>query len=188
MSSKKIIKLSGFCGILTLIIPILTIIISINIYPSFDWTENAISDLGVEEAASNFFNYGLVLTGICLLLFSYGLLFFFGEKQGPAILGFSSIFLIGVGLVPLPNNEHIIMSVPFFISLPLSFLILGMQMYNRIEDYFKKMGIFAFAVVIISLFSAVPLLFFNGVAIPEFLVITPAFIWCSVMGYKMLIS
>ena len=188
MLSKKIIKFSGLCGILTLIVPIITIIISIQMYPSFDWTANAISDLGTPDAASDFFNNGIVLTGVLFLLFSYGLLFFFEEREGPTIMGVSAVFLIGIGLVPLPNKEHIYMSGPFFIGIPFGFLVLGLQMRNRVEEFFRKMSLFAFIILILIAISSVTLLFFEGIAIPEILVIGPGFLWCSVFGFKMLVS
>ena len=73
MLFNRIIRLSGICGIILPIYTIILLICSISFAPGFSWTENAISDLGRLEYGSSCFNYGLVIIGILLLIFSIGL-------------------------------------------------------------------------------------------------------------------
>ena len=85
MVSQKVNKLFGVCGILTLVVSILSLILSIRKAPWFNWTEYAISDLGTPEGAFTFFNNSVIAVGILLLIFSVGLVIFLGDRIGPTI-------------------------------------------------------------------------------------------------------
>lgn len=187
MISSKIIKISGVCGILLTIVILVTLLLSINQNPWFSWTENAISNLGTQEASPLLFNTGVVLTGVLLLVFSLGLMLYFDDgKPGPVFLMISSIFLMLIGIIPLPHINHVHVSSMFFISFPLGFLITGYLTFKSEDNFKRKMGVFALVVALIAAISSVFLLFLNGIAIPEVLVVLPGFLWCMVYGYQML--
>ena len=186
MISSKIVKFSGVCGILVLIVFLTILFLSIQQVPWFSWTENAISDLGKQDAAPFIFNNGIIITGIMFLFFSIGLSKELKEKYvSPLFLSLSSVFLIGVGLVPLPNIFHVYLSGMFFGALGYAFFSFGYSYYKDSIPFFRKMGIFAIFNLILTLSSPIFLLFFEGVAIPEMILIIPGFIWCVLFGFKM---
>jgi hypothetical membrane protein len=189
MLSTKIVKFSGGCGILVLIVFLTSLFFSIQQAPGFSWTENAISDLGKQDAMPSIFNNGLIVTGILLLLFSIGLSKELKDRHtSPLFFGLSSIFLIAVGLIPLPNIYHVLVSGLFFVAFSYAFLAFGISFYKDTTSFFRKIGIFAIFNLIIISISAIFLLFLKGVAIPEMMVIVPGFFWCVLFGSKMVSS
>ena len=135
MKSEYLIKLSGICGIMLPIVTISGLLLALPRAPWFSWTENAISDLGRPEFGLSFFNYTLILIGILLLTFSFGLLYSLkGERVGPTVFALSSLYFIGVGMFPLPDPNHVDVSGLFFIAFPLGFLMFGLKMYKKNPD------------------------------------------------------
>jgi len=183
MKSEYLIKLSGICGIMLPIVTISGLLIALPRAPWFSWTENAISDLGRPDFGLTFFNYTLILVGILLLTFSFGLLYSSkGERIGPTVLALSSIYFIGVGIFPLPDPNHVDVSGLFFIAFPLGFLMLGLKMYKKRSRFIKNMGI--------SIGGSTPifLLFYEGIAIPEVIILFPGFFWCMTYGLHLVTS
>jgi len=189
MISKYIIKLSGISGILLFILTIIVISLAIQNAPWFSWTENAISDLGRPEYGLSFFNYILTTIGVLLLIFSFGLYYSLkGERAGPTVLALSSIYFIGIGIYPLPNPNHVDVSGLFFIAFPLAFFILGLgfQRYKKDSSFFRKMGIYALIIAVISVVSPALLFFYNGVGVSEAVIMFPGFLWCMRYGVYLL--
>ena len=187
MLSNRFIRLSGICGIILPIYTITLLTCGFSQAPGFNWTENAISDLGRLEYGTSCFNYGLVIIGIFLLIFSIGLhLLLIEQRAGPTIFALSAIYLIGVGVYPLPLPEHVDISGLFFIAFPIGFLIFGLVNYQSKTRFLKKMGEAALIFVIIFAIAPVTLLFFRGIAIPEAIVIIPGFIWCMIFGFYLI--
>ena len=100
MSDKKIgiTRLAGICGILIPVVVFTSILLALAGAPWFRWTNNALSELGVEGVSAFFFNNGLILGGILAFIFSIGLMRTLKKKTGAYILAASSLALIGVGL------------------------------------------------------------------------------------------
>ena len=189
MKSFGFLNLSGVCGMSLIFIISSVLIISIQNAQWFSWTDNAISDLGRPEHGMPFFNLALGFIGILLLLFSIGLVTSLKkERIGPTILALSSIYFIGIGIFPLPDPNHIDVSGLFFIAFPLSFLILGLQLYKRNNVFVRKMGRFALIIGIISALSPIILLFYEGIATPEVIIIFPGFIWCFFYGLHLFLK
>ena len=183
------ISSSGICGIMLPIVTISVLLLALPRAPWFRWTENAISDLGRPEFGLSFFNYTLILVGILLLLFSFGLLYSLkGERVGPTVFALSSIYFIGIGIYPLPDPNHVDVSGLFFIAFPLGFLLLGMKMYKKRSPFIKYMGIFALVIAIIGGCSPIFLLYYKGIAIPEAIILFPGFFWCMRYGFHLVIS
>jgi hypothetical membrane protein len=144
--------------------------------------DNAISDLGTKQGSPLFFNTGVILSGILLLLFSIGLIIKFkNDELVPKLLFVSSFFLMGVGIFPLPGSDHIFTSGVFFLSFVIFFLIFGLS-YIKDETY-KTMSKIALVIAIISILTPVFLLFNKGIALPEMLILLPGFSWCMIYGY-----
>jgi len=55
-------------------------------------------------------------------------------------------------------------------------------MYKKQNHFIKNMGIIALAIAIISGISPIVFLFFNGIAIPEIIIIIPGLLWCMKYG------
>jgi len=124
--------------------------------PWFNWAENAISDLGKQDAAPSIFNNGLIITGILFLFFSIGLSKELKDRYvSPLFFSLSSIFFIGVGLVPLPNIVHVYLSGMFFGALGYAFFAFGFSFYKDSIPFFRKMGIFAIFNLILILMSPI---------------------------------
>jgi len=180
----KFEKIAGFCGLILPFFALIALFLSINMSSNFSWTENAISDLGMFESSSLLFNSTIIISGFLLMIFSIGLPKMLElQKISYILLFLSSFFLIGIGIFPLPNPTHIYISGLFFISFPLSFLILGLHLYKRNDSFEKRVGISAISITIIAMISPVFLLFFNGIAIPEIIIVAPGFFWCMAYSF-----
>jgi hypothetical membrane protein len=188
MNSKDLfIKISALCGCLLPVLLIILLLVSINQAPWFSWTESAISDLGRPSFEIMCFNCGLIILGFLLFIFSIGLYFYLGgERVGPTILAISSIYFIGIGVYPLPDPNHMNVSGLFFIAFPLGFFVLGLQLFMKKRNFIHKMGYTAVIIGIISLWSTVLLIYYEGIAIPEFIILISGFMWCFIFGLYML--
>ena len=186
--SKLFVKFSGACGIILPFITLFFLVFSIQKVSWFTWTEYAISDLGRPEAAADFFNYGIILSGVLLLIFSLGLIRYLNEKAGPTMLGLSAVFFIGIGFFPLPDPNHTMVSSLFFIGFLLSFFIIGVTLYLKLSYFIGRMGAFALIIAGVSMCTPLLLLFFEGIALPELLIVLPGFFWCMIMGFYMVVG
>jgi len=188
VDKRLVLKLTGISGILLIILTILTIFTSIQITPWFSWAENAISDLGRIEAASSIFNIGIIILGILMIFFSYGVMYILKDKLiGLYLLSISGLLLIFIGLIPLPHIVHNYISVIFFITFPISFLFLGFDLYENERNFNTVMSVFAFFIVFLTFISPSVLLVNDGIAVSEAIILFPGFIWCFIFGLKILI-
>jgi hypothetical membrane protein len=188
MQGEKPGSVIGIIGILLPIIMIFIIYGSITMVPEFSWTENAISDLGASGVPSaTFFNFGIMITGFLLLIFTIGVSDkLFGDsglrRVGSWIMGLSSLFLILIAIYPLPVDLHFYVSYLFFILFPLSFLIIGVSNFRNENNFKRRLSYFAFLVVLIAVFSLGLVLIFEGEAVSEVLAALPGFIWLMIFG------
>lgn len=182
-------KLAAIGGILLPIVMLIVLVGSLPYALWFSWTENAISDLGRPEHRIMFFNYGLILVGVLLLLFSLGLnLHLKQERVGPTIFSLSALYLIGIGIFPLPSINHVDLSGLFFIAFPLGFFVMGVRLYKRSDSMLRRIGFEALVITAIAAGSSVFLLVFSGIAIPEAFVLFPGFLWCARYGFYLLVK
>lgn len=187
MKYKFLIKISGISGVVLPIFTIGLLIWALSQSPWFSWAENAISDIGRPEHGLTCFNYGLIIIGILILIFSFGLYFSFTDQRaGPTVFALSALYLIAVGFYPLPSLEHIDLSALFFIAFPFGFLLYGYGNLYGASHFKKKMSIFALAIFITATISPVLLLIFKGIAIPEILVLFPGMIWFMIYGFYLI--
>jgi len=193
MNSKNVVwlKMSGVCGIITPIFMSMFILLAIAYSPQFSWTENALSDLGVQEGVTAIlFNSGLILGGILTLVFVSGL--FALQKTmlgriGVFIFVLSALALTAIGIFPENAGRiHYYVSVAFFLLFPISMFVIGATFLLTAK---VKMGFFTFlAAIVASLVWAIQwtIGFGSNVAIPETLSALSAFAWFIVLGFKML--
>jgi len=186
------LKISGVSGILAPIVAFTLISLAIASYPQFSWTENALSDLGVQEdVTAILFNSGLIIAGILALIFATGLFIFLREKMlgriGAFVLILATMALIAIGVFPENVRPiHYYASVAFFVLFPISmlFIVATFSFTGKV-----KMGLFTFvvamvvAVVWIEYFST---RFVSNDAIPETISALSASAWTIVVSFKML--
>ncbi len=195
MVSRKtaLFKASGICGILTPIIAFTCILLAISYSPSFSWTQNALSDLGIQSGiTASLFNYGLISGGITALIFASGLFSFLGDKLGKigaTVFTLTTVALIAIGVFPENvKPTHFYVSVAFFMFFPIAMLLIGAAfvLANR-----KQLGWFTFVAAVIA---AVPWVlqfivpYVEGVAIPETISAVSASMWAIVLGYNMIVQ
>ena len=190
MDSKNSVwlKISGVSGVLTPIIAFTFILLAIAYSPQFSWTENALSDLGVQEGVTAvLFNTGLIVSGILAILFVTGLFTFSREsllgRIGAFVFVFDAFALTAIGVFP-ENVEpiHFYASVAFFMLFPISMFFLGAAFLRMSK---MKLGFFTFiAAIVAAVVWTIP--FGKGVAIPEALSALSASMWSIVLGFKML--
>lgn len=161
--------------------------------PSFSWTGNALSDLGVVPGLTSvLFTIGLCGGGILSLAFAVlGLYSYAGEKTlgkvGAAFFAAATFSLILIGVF----NEHFrpthyIVSVMFFFFAPLAFFILTAAFYR---DHKRKLAAFT---IVTGLVAAIPWIlqltihYVPEVAIPETVSGLTVAVWVIVLSKLML--
>ena len=186
-------RIGAASGIVAPVIAFVCILTSISTYPTFNWSNNALSDLGVVSGlTASLFNFGLFASGVLAFNFSiFGLFTYFRKswmgKIGSALFGAASIALIAISVF----NEnfsptHYLVSVAFFTLAPIALFILTFAFWLN-----HQRTIAAFTVTI-GIAAALPwILFFTfnyvpNVAIPEFLSALAVSVWAVVIGKKML--
>ena len=182
------LKTSGISGIIVPPIAFTLILLAIAYSPNFSWTENALSDLGVQEGVTAIlFNNGLIFSGVLAILFATGLFIFLQEnllgRIGAFVFVIDAFALTAIGVFP-ENVEpvHFYASVTFFVLFPISMFFLGAAFLRMSK---MKLGFFTFIVAIVAaVVWAIP--FGKGVAIPEALSALSASAWSIVLGFKML--
>jgi len=185
-------KISGVAGFASTFFVFGCILVAVASWNQFSWVRNALSDLGVQSGfTAVIFNSGLVIGGLLFIIFTIGLYSFAGNhflgKVGAAVFVLACIMLIAIGVF----NEnfkptHYIVSVGFFVSMPVSLMILvaGFWMQSR-----RKLAAFTLALAVLA--ASVWVLEFafhyvSGVAIPEFVSGLAGAFWVSVMSYLMI--
>jgi len=182
------LKISGVSGMIAPFIGFTLILLAIAYSPEFSWTENALSDLGVQKGVTAvLFNTGLIITGVLAILFAAGLFTFVKARLLSRIGGFlfllDAFALTAIGIFP-ENIEplHYYASVTFFTLFPISMFLLGAAFLRTLK---MRLGLFT---VTAALVAAIvwTISFGKGVAIPETLSGLSASAWLIVLGSKML--
>ena len=186
------LKISGIAGLVAPVVAFALILSAISSWPQFSWTNNALSDLGVQNGSTAIvFNSGLVISGLLFTVFTVGLFRFVGNgfvgKVGVAVFVFASVMLVAIGVF----NEHFspthyLVSVGLFVSLPISMLILVYSFWTAGEH---KLSIFTLTLALLA--AAVWIFEFtiryvSGVAIPEFASGLAGAIWVVILSFLML--
>lgn len=182
------LKISGISGMIAPLIAFTLILLAIACSPNFSWTENALSDLGVQEGITAvLFNIGLIITGIIAILFATGLFKFLQEnllgRIGAFVFGLDALALTAIGVFPENVKPmHFYASVTFFTLFSISMFFIGAAFLLMSR---MKLGFFTFIVAIVAaIVWAVP--FGKGVAIPETLSTLSASTWSIALGFKIL--
>ena len=182
-------------GIFAPILAFTCILIAIASYPSFSWTSNALSDLGVITGITGvIFNFGLCASGLLALNFAvFGLYAYIGKsligKIGAAFFAAATLALIAIGVFNESySGTHYAVSVAFFTLMPISMFIITcaflLAHQRRIALFTVSTGIAAaLPWILLFAFNYVP-----NVAIPEIVSGLIVSAWTIILGYKMLKS
>lgn len=181
----KLVKLFGFFGIVAPVVGFTMIFLAIQTAPWFSWTDNALSDLGVDGFTAAVFNAGIIMTGAVMMVFSLGIHEFTkGDAFGQAgfiLLLAASLFLIGIGAFPETAGPiHFSLSVAFFVALPSSLLIMSIHL---IRNGMRTLGLFTGAAGAVAALVWAPQ--WSAVAIPEALSSLAVGLWSAVLGVWM---
>jgi hypothetical membrane protein len=180
-------------GILAPIIAFTFILAAITSFPKFNWTNNALSDLGIIPGITGpLFNFGLCASGLLSFNFAlFGLLNYLGKgwvgKIGAGVFAVASLALFCIGVF----NEnfsptHYLVSVAFFVLLPISLLIITGSFALKHQS---KLALFT---LLVAVAAATPwALYFTmhyvaGVAIPEFISGLAGAVWIITLSYKII--
>ncbi|MEM2890245.1 MAG: DUF998 domain-containing protein [Candidatus Hadarchaeum sp.] len=179
---RRRLRLAGVCGIAAPVVALLFIFSAISLSPWFSWTANALSDLGVGEAAL-VFNSGLVLGGFLATVFAAIMLSIYQDRirrVGGLVFLLGTISLIGIGIFSeAAGRIHFYFSVAFFVLVPISFWILGIGI---LRSGHKNWGVLT---VVLGVVGALPWVYhWTAVAIPELLSALCFTAWSLVQGAR----
>ncbi len=186
------LRIAGIVGLIGPFFCFVCILLAIYSWPRFNWTNNALSDLGVQSGITAItFNSGLVVSGILLIIFATGLFALLCKyvvgRVGASVFILSCISLIGIGIFNESFSPmHYILSVAFFVLFPVSMLILvGAFLINGS----RRLSVFTFAVALAAaIVWGLQLIvqYVSNVAIPEFISGLFGSMWVVILGYVML--
>ncbi len=182
----KVLRLSGFFGILAPIFGLMLVGMSIWLSPWFSWTGNALSDLGGTDGfEAVVFNCGLAMTSALMMMFSVGLLEMtkgdtVGQVGGGVNL-LASVLLLAIGLVNITMEPwHTYVSVAFFVALPLSAIIIGYFCFRKGMRFYTLLGWGTAVLAMVIWFLP-----WSAVAIPEALSVSYLAVWQMLLSYWM---
>ena len=190
LEEHPLLKASRISGVLAPIIAFSCILTAISTAKEFSWTENALSDLGVQEGVTaTVFNCGLITAGILGLIFALGLFVFLRRsllgKTGSFLFILDTLFLACIGVFPEnaePAHIHFYFSVLFFVFFPISAFV---STATFIQMGRKKLGLFTILIALISAFVwTIP--FGKGVAIPETITALSVSAWTMTLSVKLM--
>jgi hypothetical membrane protein len=190
--SRRRLKATGKIGFAAPVITLACVFLAVGSSSRFSWTENALSDLGVQgPVTAAIFNTGLVLGGVLFALFTVGLSIYVGKnlvgKAASALLFVASVSLIAIGLF----NEsfgyvHYLVSVAFFVSLPLSLAVFVAAFWREGKS---RLSLFTLALAVVAgLVWGLELTvqFVPGVAIPETISGVAGAVWVWTLSFSLL--
>jgi hypothetical membrane protein len=172
-------KVGGICGILGPLVGFVFISLSISYSPWFSFTDNWLSDLGVDGFPALLFNSGLAIAGLSGIVFSLAFI-----KKNPAgyVMLVTTISLVGVGLFnEKMGAAHLVFSVLFFVSSIVSMLVLGVLDRGYIRYLFLSLAV-------ISVIAWLPFVNLGTGAMREAISATSIGLVLVILGYEMVKS
>lgn len=179
---------AGACGLAAPLVGLSMVFTAVSRAPWFNWPTNALSDLGVGPTAP-VFNYGLIAAGAIAVAFAVGVgRYIIGGRAGVACSGallWACSSLVLIGLFPEDAGRvHYLVSVSFFVSLPVSMLLLALVLL--LQDRRANRPSVLLTVVLALVAGAVWALPHDGVAIPEIVSSVCGSGWFVVFGLRLL--
>jgi hypothetical membrane protein len=191
MNSSKFIRFAGFIGVIAPILGLSGVFVSTLLAgEGFSWSRNALSDLGVSQAAG-IFNYSLILVGMLNLVFTIGFvsayaantLFYVGGIL--LTLGGASLSLVGV----FTENHgvlHSFVSLGYFVLFPIAMILLGFAFVKVNKNVWGYLSMSAGAGTLFVILSALVFRWYAllnlGFAVPEIVEAVILAVWIGWMG------
>jgi hypothetical membrane protein len=186
-------RLGAAAGILTPILAFTCILVAIASYPSFSWTNNALSDLGIVKGYTGpLFNFGLYASGFLGLVFAvFGLLSYIGKtflgRVGAALFFAATLALIAIGVFNESySGIHFAVSAAFFVLAPISLFVITCAFWF---SHKKRAAVFSLGTGVVAALPWILQLTFNyvpKVAIPETISALVVSAWTIAVSYKIL--
>ena len=201
MAEDSSIRIGAIAGIASPIIGIITVLLSVYFSPWFIWQENALSDLGVEQAGGTqiaiyLFNIGLIIAGSLIAVFAVltrsSLPSNRRSKIAYAILfiGGINLALVGIFTENFPVI-HRIVALLYFVTTPISLMIIG-SVKIASDRTFGLFSIGSGAIALVAILglvlsivvgrAAIPVP--EGAAIPEFIEAVILSVWIGIAGIR----
>jgi len=181
-------RVSGACGIASQLAGLTAILVAVLASPSFSWTENDLSVLGIEGSATAVFNWGLVLTGLLSLVFAIGLRRNLLSSRLGEIGTFSlilgSVSLSAIGIFPRSiNMPHDSASIAFFVLITLALLLVGVAAVIASQIRWGLLSLIAAALMLAFMLAPWP---WTGGAIEQLISCLPWSLWTVILGIRLL--
>ncbi len=187
--TNALTRIYGVCGISAQLVALAALLLTLSRSPWFSWTEDDISLLGAEGAATTIFNGGLVLAGLLSLIFVIGLgRSFLSNRLGR--LGMTSLVLgamaiSAIGIFPRTIRlAHNLASAAFFVFIPLAIFIIGIRAITAGRMVLGSLSLIAAFATIALLLAPWP---WPGGAISQLLAYLPWSLWAVALGVGLLV-
>ncbi|RJS82153.1 DUF998 domain-containing protein [Candidatus Bathyarchaeota archaeon] len=120
---------SAFLGVSAVIVAFTFLGLSLLLSPSFSWWINALSDLGhsVRSEVAPIFNFGLLLTGFLISLYSVKALIRHARYTGVSLTLSGFLLQLVATFDEVYGYLHYLVSVLFFLSLGLSSILYAVE-------------------------------------------------------------
>jgi len=156
---KSFIRHFKYLGLAAAVSAWIFIILSIANNPWIDLYRDALSDLGVPEANNPWiYNYGLMITGAILAIYSSYLVWESRtrlEAVGGGYVFIGGIFLALIGVFYGGTRPHIFVSTYFFVQMGMAILAMGLGTLYRGRVY-PRISILVFLLMLLGVFIEWP--------------------------------
>ncbi len=170
-----------YIGLIGIILVVSSILVSILIYPNYDFGEQYLSELGVDSTAL-IFNFGLMISSVLMVPFFY---YIFYKKDNLskilfALVIISLIGLFGVGFFPLTLNvEHFISAAIFFIFISIFFILFLIKQFSE-KKFIKLENLIA----LIGAISSISFMFFLRNPMMQKISVSFVLLWIAIIIIK----
>jgi hypothetical membrane protein len=150
---------------------------------------NTLSDLGADRPGRLWFNSGVIIAGIMLAIYSFGLHHVLVKGQlasgGCLLLFFSSLALIGIGIFPETSGAiHLYLSWAFFVMAMIGLLVLAKPVFGS-----AAFGRIAKAMTVITPCGSIAtLLLVMSIPFAEAIAVILLMIWGAITSINILLS
>lgn len=183
-------RIAAQCGIIGLVVFYGSVLLAVTLSSSFQWTANALSDLGaVGTPHAWIFNGGLVLSGLFFLVFISGAFRHSSRRVeliGAFVIAFVYFLSILVGIFPYPMPLHDPIALVQFLLIPVGLWIYGtgnvLRGASRLGAVTIGLGIGALVangwlIVVFETGS-------SGLAVPELAITIPLDTWAVITIWR----